>query len=152
AASAMLATKPAGGAERTDAFGEPLPAGAVARFGTFRLRNRIDWVVFSPDGKTLAADGTSGIRLWDAATGKPLPQFRDHPDPLRHVAFSPDGKTVASWGKDRTIRLWDLVTGKALGQLGGRQDQEEVLAFAPDGKILVSESWDPADTNHTLRV
>ena len=38
--------------ERVDLFGDPLPAGALARFGTQRLRHgdRIDSVTFNADG------------------------------------------------------------------------------------------------------
>ncbi len=52
---------------------DPLPEGAVTRFGTPRL---LDFTIaksagFSPDGKLLATGGPNGhLCVWDAATGK----------------------------------------------------------------------------------
>ena len=58
---------------RTEAAKDPLPAGAVARFGSPRL---IDFTIaksasFSPDGKLFATSGqNSPLCVWDAVTGK----------------------------------------------------------------------------------
>ncbi|MGH7174463.1 MAG: PQQ-binding-like beta-propeller repeat protein [Gemmataceae bacterium] len=70
-------------------------------------------IVFSPDGRTLAAasprnsDGT--IRLWDAFTGKQRRLISGHDGEVYAVAFSPDGKTLASASQDTTVLLWDVV-------------------------------------------
>src|SRR6476619_2491922 len=55
-----------------DCFGDPLPAGAMLRLGTTRLRQGDDaeGVAFSPDGRILASAGMDeSINFWDTATG-----------------------------------------------------------------------------------
>src|SRR5262249_21118473 len=66
-------------AERTDAFGDPLPTGAVARLGSLRLYHdsQVHRVVLSPDGKWVVAWDETGKRLWDVRTGKESPLPRD---------------------------------------------------------------------------
>ncbi|HYT95016.1 MAG TPA: hypothetical protein VEL76_40240, partial [Gemmataceae bacterium] len=129
---------------RVDFHGDPLPAGAVARFGTVRMRHHdgITGVALSPDGKILATVGehrdhehlalaclglACPIRLWDTATGKELGQLSGHSCLPRGLAFSPDGKILASlvaWpipaGED-SVRLWDVVSRKPLHRLQGSQ-------------------------------
>src|SRR6266542_3240206 len=62
------------GEPRLDRNGDPLPEGAVARFGSARLlHGGVRHLEFSPVGKTLASSGSGGARLWDRATGKAIP-------------------------------------------------------------------------------
>ena len=67
-----------------DAFGDALPFGAVARYGTIRYRaGGQRQVVFSRDGKTLLSDGVGGyLYLWATDTGKLI---------RRYKAFGPGG-------------------------------------------------------------
>jgi WD40 repeat protein len=60
-------------------------------------------LVFSRDGKMLAAlwDGT--VRLWDAATGKSLRQLAVPGVPVQCLAFSPDGTALAVGEADRRL-------------------------------------------------
>jgi RNA polymerase sigma factor (sigma-70 family) len=76
---------------------DPLPAGAVARFGSSRLQDfTIDRsATFSPDGKLLATSGAnSPICVWDVATGK---RVRTHSTrgSVFDLRWKPDGKLAA---------------------------------------------------------
>jgi WD40 repeat protein len=123
----------------------------------FRMDGLVCACAWSPDGRTLAA-GSVGfypqtIRLFDAATGKPLQQLRGHPYQIFSLAYSPDGRTLAS-GSQAAIVLWDLASGKILRQFScnpGQMIWVRSLTFTPDGKGLISARedarvrlWDPA--------
>jgi len=151
-------------ASRLDLIGDPLPPGALARFGTTRLRHGgiVSAVALSPDGKTLVSAGDDRlIRLWDPATGKALGTLEGHIGAVHCLALSPDGKTLVSGGADKLICLWDMSAAGRPGtkptQATGHADTVVSLAFSPDGKTLVSggldstaRAWDPATGKQLL--
>jgi WD40 repeat protein len=104
-------------------------------------------LVFSPDGRTLAAAGDDGgVRLWDFSGGAPLggPPLRGHTNIVESVAFSPDGQTLASASEDGTVRLWDVARGAPLGEALSSSTGSVVkgVAFSPDGRTLASADYD----------
>jgi predicted Ser/Thr protein kinase len=64
-------------------------------------------VVFSPDGKQLAAASwrRKAVYLWDAGTGSLRYVLKGHKDAVRMVTFRPDGKQLASASQDGTVKL-----------------------------------------------
>ncbi len=131
---------------------------------TFREDPRIgvSSLVFSPDGRMLAAGGSKNVYtnpspgiiiLWDAATGKHKKTLTGHSRRVTSIAFSPDGQTIISGSYDNTIRLWNAVTGENQKILKHPGQGHLSVVFSPDGKTIASHIdrdvrlWD-ANTYH----
>lgn len=107
-------------------------------------RGRIDSVIFSPDGQTLAIGDMDGsIKLRGAKSGA-LFWTGKHAGRVYALAFSPDGKFIASGvggcgPADKPLKLWDAETGELLRAFDGAGDYVNSVGFSPDGKLLVSK-------------
>lgn len=128
--------------DMTQQVGTPLvgPAGGTASKGAFGGAEHT--LAFSPNGQTLATMNNDGtVRLWDAATGRPVGHPLSSPGGANSMAFSPDGQTLAivSAHGTGTTWLWDLA--RQTGEPFTRQDGGwESVAFSPDGRTLATDS------------
>jgi RNA polymerase sigma factor (sigma-70 family) len=102
-------------------------------------------VVFSPDGKFLAAPylAENRLRLWEVATGKEAAPFKPPKGQPTDLSFAPNGKALLTADAgDGTVRAWDWATGK--GRVVSRIDKGKpgsLLypgAFSPDGRFLAA--------------
>src|SRR5262245_54032687 len=104
-----------------------------------------------PDGRTLAVETTSLLKVIDADTGKERQSFPIGTGVWRAgkppFAISADGTMLAavdiSEKTPSSIRIWELATGKELRRLRGHAGETTALAFSPDGRSLASggEDW-----------
>ncbi|HZV07760.1 MAG TPA: sigma-70 family RNA polymerase sigma factor [Gemmataceae bacterium] len=122
-----------------DRFGDPLPKGAIRRFGTLRFRyQNMFHIAFTPDGKQLiAGDGCSPLAVFDALSGRKLREVGEYSlgaNALTGFALSPDGKQVACCGSE--VFVWDLETGRLVRQLHCGLCGEVI--FSPDGTKLAA--------------
>ena len=120
-------------------------------------------LTFSPDGKWLLVQGTTGLPLvLDLQTeAKPWKILGEEPDDFQthfySAAISPDGRTIITGGDDRLIRLWNVANRKQVGAWVAHDKSVGAVAFAPDGQLFASASrdetiklWDAA-TNQLLK-
>jgi WD40 repeat protein len=132
---------PAGAAEpqkekiRTDLYGDPLPEGAIARFGTIRMLQVDTYpVAFGPDGKTLASAGKDGIRIWNLETGKVIPVDHLPTTNSAKMTFTPDGAHVI--GDEKGVRIINPKTGDVRFSVENAGLFPSQMAIAPNGKSM----------------
>jgi WD40 repeat protein len=134
------APKAAAPEQRTDREGFPLPAEALARVGSARLRHGRfpHHLEYSPDGRLLASSGDRRLRLWEAATGKLVWQTA-LPDSDRFLPdglFSADGKTIVAL-HGATCWWFDTATGKEVRRCAVTLPKTNSYAcFAPHGTLF----------------
>jgi WD40 repeat protein len=99
---------------------------------------RVNAVAFSPDAAKVATSTDGYVRIWDAATGKPLTKpLGDRVSMMHEVAFSPDGRQLLATGEGSQTALWDAAAGKVIARLNAH-DAETSAAFSPDGRRVVT--------------
>ena len=97
-------------------------------------------VAWSPDQTRIASGewGNHLVRVWDAATGKPVATYQDSPRSSNCVAWSYDSRYIAVGyagrsSADRVVKIWDTTTGK------------NTLTYQNDNKNVHTVAWSPTD-------
>jgi WD40 repeat protein len=132
-------------------FGEgPIRVWDVAGgFECFSLNldaNLAETVVFSPDGRLLAAqDRLRDITLWNARTGEEVATMKLGPDrqSWMNFRFSPDGRFLVFQFQHDTkglpgksyITFWNIESQKEQGTI---EEDFKTLTFAPDGESFAT--------------
>jgi WD40 repeat protein/beta-lactamase regulating signal transducer with metallopeptidase domain len=137
--------------DKRDLYGDPLPAGALLRLGTVRLRHPqiVVSVAFSPNGQSLATAAWRDpqIRLWDVRTGRLIRALRGSSrDTARGMAFTPNGAKLAAVCSNGGVQLWDVASGLELQEThyANPEDGARAVAFARDGKSFATSGFQGA--------
>lgn len=104
----------------------------------------VDSVVFSPDGRRIAAAfgeqvipgkpaGVGIVQLWDVRNGESVGAFGHDGNFVAQVCYAPGGTLLATAGQDRSVIFWDTATLKEVSRVSG----DAPIAFAPKGNRLV---------------
>ena len=93
-----------------------LRSGTV-RTATGDLAGSPNWVLFSPDGKTVVSTNLDKtVTRWDVESATPLETLRGHSNFVQQPVFSPDGETLYTVSHDGTAIAWDLTGDRRLGR------------------------------------
>ena len=110
------------------------------------LKNTVNSIAFTRDGKQIALGHHAEIVLVAAATGKQtrkIPVSKLHARFLTGLAFGPRGRVLAAGacnrrGKPSRVTLWDTGTGRRLHTFRGHLDNVRCAAISPDGRWLAT--------------
>jgi WD40 repeat protein/tRNA A-37 threonylcarbamoyl transferase component Bud32 len=120
------------------------------RTGTVResrgaLPSNPNWLLFTPDSKTLVSTGSDGVvTVWDVAPLTVRETLRGHSEVVWQPVFSPDGKTLYTASNDGTVIAWDVTQRRRFGRrftfARGGAPQEALdgypARFSPDGRLI----------------
>jgi WD40 repeat protein len=104
-------------------------------------------VAFDPTGQAVATTSTpreweSGLRVWDARTGKRRPGFHAWGQALTRVSWSGDGRWLVVGDRKGELTIWNAVKGEVARTLRGHRGLIKRLAWSPDSQRLATAGAD----------
>ena len=102
---------------------------------------RVNTIVFAPDGGQLIAGASSGIYFFNTDTLARDALIKTD-QWVRSLAISPGGGILAAGIFDQTARTWSLPDARPLQVLEGHVGWVRSIAFTPDGSSLVTVADD----------
>jgi WD40 repeat protein/serine/threonine protein kinase len=103
----------------------------------------IVWAEFSRDGSNVVTAGRSstGVRVWDAATGAKLSPWMPHPHGARFARFSPDGTRLLTFAGTAAY-IWNATNGQQLVPPMEHSKRIADAAWGPDGRCALTAGDD----------
>jgi WD40 repeat protein len=118
----------------------PLPGAELERLGGlwFRQLDFLRALAISPDGRTMAAAGSSSIiHMWDVVAGREFARILSLDEGERALAFSADGRRLAAAGS--FVTMFDLASGRMVWRMPVvRPFEAHAVAVSPDGQLVAS--------------
>ena len=108
---------------------------------------RPDFVIFSPDGQTLASVGGEVATCWNVTQKQPrqimiCPEAR-----IRSIDIHPDGNIRALGNIRNTLNVWDVETSETVATITKHRKYVNAATFAP-----VGEHWASGDIEGKLYI
>lgn len=101
-------------------------------------------VLYSPDGKQLAAAGFQGsISLYDAMSAELQRKLTCPTGTMRALKYSPDGNLLAAGGRNGQIRVWNAHDGKVIRDLTSGPQRIRSIAFSSEGDRIAAAGDGP---------
>jgi len=109
---------------------------------SFKLKNRITFLVFSPDGKKMISGIDNIVKSWQVMEGG-LVKSEQTFSALQSIycgAISPDGRIIALGGSNNNVELRIVANGQLWYTLGRHIGSVLSIAFSPNGQLIASGS------------